>query len=136
MTNSNSSKAMHIALWAAQGILALILIWGASVKLFQPLEEVAKMLPWAKENPALVKFTGLIDLLGGLGIVLPAALKIRPTLTVFTAYGIAALMILASIFHVSRGETSLIGMNIFFLLLAVFVAWGRSKKVIITPNKN
>jgi hypothetical protein len=43
-------------------------------------------------------------------------------------------MISAAVFHISRGEASLIGMNIFFLLLAAFVAWGRSKKVPILPK--
>lgn len=87
------------------------------------------MLPWALDNPGLLKFTGIIDLLGGIGIVLPAALKIQPKLTVFAAYGTIALMIAASIFHISRGEASLIGMNIFFFILAAFVVWGRTKKV-------
>lgn len=86
------------------------------------------MLPWALDNPGLLKFTGIVDLLGGIGIVLPAALRIQPKLTVFAAYGTIALMIAASVFHISRGEASLIGMNIFFLVLAGFIAWGRNKK--------
>ena len=76
----------------------------------------------------LLKFTGIVEILGALGIILPATLRIQPKLTIFAAYGIIALMISASIFHISRGEASLIGMNIFLLLLAVFVAWGRWKK--------
>lgn len=133
-TTNNSSKVMNISLWAAQGILALIFIWAAYTKLFQPLEEAAKMLPWAKDNPGLVKFTGIVELLGAIGIILPAALRFQPTLTINAAYGIIALMISAAIFHISRGETPLIGMNIFFLLLAAFVVWGRSKKAIILPK--
>jgi len=129
METTKSTKGINIALWIAQVLIALTLIWGAYAKLLQPLEETAKMLPWALDNPGLVKFTGLIDLLGGLGIILPAVLKIQPKLTVFAAYGVIALMIAASVFHVSRGEVSLIGMNIFFLILAAFVAWGRTKKV-------
>lgn len=125
MTTNKISKPLNISLWVAQGILAFIFIWAAYTKLFQPLEEVAKMLPWAKDNPGLVMFTGLVDLLGAIGIILPAALRIQTKLTIITAYGIIALMISASVFHISRGEASLIGMNIFFLLLAVFVAWGR-----------
>jgi hypothetical protein len=131
MTNiEKKSRILNVTLWIAQSLIALTLIWAAYAKLLQPIEETAKMLPWAAENPGLLKFTGLIDLFGALGIILPAALKIQPKLTVFAAYGIIALMILASVFHISRGESSLIGMNIFFLLLAVFVAWGRKKKVL------
>ena len=134
MTNSNSSKVMNISLWAAQGILALLFIWAAYTKLFQPLEEAAKMLPWAKDNPGLVKVTGIAELLAVLGLILPSTLRIQPKLTVYAAYGIIALMISASVFHISRGEASLIGMNIIFLLLAAFVAWGRSKKAPILPK--
>jgi putative oxidoreductase len=72
-----------------------------------------------------VKLTGILDLLAGLGLVLPGLFRIQPKLTVYAAYGIIALMIAASIFHISRGEASLIGVNIFFLAVAAFVAWGR-----------
>ncbi|MFY7829536.1 MAG: DoxX family protein [Flectobacillus sp.] len=128
------SKVWDIFLWIAQGILALVLVWAAYTKLFQSLQEAAKMLPWAKDNIVLLKVTGVIDLLGALGIILPAATRIQPKLTVFAAYGIIALMIIASIFHISRDEVSLISMNIFFLLLAVFVVWGRTKKAIVFPK--
>lgn len=135
MTNSNSSKVLNITLWTAQGFLALIFIWAAYTKLFQPIEEAAKMLPWAKENPGLVKITGIVELLAVVGLILPSALRIKPQLTVWAAYGTIALMITAAIFHISRGEASLIGMNIFFLLVAAFIAWGRTKKaVIISKN--
>ena len=128
MTTSVKSKGLNIALWVAQGLISLTLIWAGYAKLFQPIAETAQMLPWALENPGLLKFTGMADLLGGIGIVLPAALRIQPKLTVFAAYGILALMIAASVFHISRGEASLIGMNIFFFILAGFIVWGRTKK--------
>lgn len=128
MTTTEKSKGLNIALWVAQGLISLTLIWAGYAKLFQPIEETAQMLPWALDNPGLLKFTGIVDLLGGIGIVLPAALRIQPKLTVFAAYGTIALMIAASVFHISRGEASLIGMNIFFLMLAGFIAWGRTKK--------
>lgn len=135
MTKTNTpSKILSIALWSSQSLLALILLWAAYTKLFQPLEEAAKMLPWAKDNPGLVKLTGVSELLGGIGIIWPSVLRVQPKLTVLAAYGIVALMISATAFHISRGEYSLIGMNIFFLLLAVFVAWGRNKKAPIDPK--
>ena len=135
IAKSKQSKALNVLLWISQGLIALTLIWAAYAKLLQPIEETAKMLPWALDNPKLLTFTGIIDLLGGIGIIVPAALKIQPKLSVYAAYGTIALMIAASIFHVSRGESSLIGMNIFFLMLAVFVVWGRTKKVPILPKQ-
>lgn len=127
METTKSAIGLNIGLWTAQALIAITLIWGAYIK-FLPIEETANMLPWALDNPGLVQFTGIIDLLGGIGIVLPAALRIQPKLTVLAAYGVIALMVAASVFHISRGEASLIGMNIIFLVLAVFVAWGRTKK--------
>lgn len=135
IAKSKQSKALNVLLWISQGIIALTLIWAAYAKLLQPIEETAKMLPWALDNPKLLTFTGIIDLLGGIGIIVPAALKIQPKLSVYAAYGTIALMIAASIFHVSRGESSLIGMNIFFLILAMFVVWGRTKKAPILPKQ-
>lgn len=135
IANSKKSKVLNVLLWIAQSLIALTLIWAAYAKLLQPIEETAKMLPWALDNPGLLTFTGIIDLLGGIGIILPAALKIQPKLSVFAAYGTILLMIAAIIFHISRGEASLIGMNIFFLILAVFVVWGRTKKAPILPKQ-
>lgn len=116
---------MNIFIWIAQGILALTFIWAGSMKLFKPN---GLPFPWVKDQPNLVIITGIVDLLGGLGIVLPALLGIRQGLTIFAAYGIITLMTVAIIFHISRGEAANIGFNIFILLLAVFVAWGRHKK--------
>lgn len=118
-----TSTALNITIWIAQGLLAAILLWVGSMKILKP---GGLPFPWVKENPNLVWITGIFDLLGGLGIVLPAALRIKPRLTIFTAYGIIALMIAAMIFHIARGEANNIGVNIFFLLLAIFVAWGRN----------
>lgn len=130
----NQSKGMHIGLWIAQALVALMLLWGAYAKLFQSTEEAAMMMPWAADNPGLFKFTGIIDLLGGLGLLLPAALRIKPKLTVYAAYGTMLLMVAGSIFHISRGENELIGMNIVILAIAAFIAWGRSKKAVITAK--
>lgn len=124
-TEQKTSKTINIFLWAAQVLLALTFIWAGFMKIFKP-EDLP--FPWIKANPNLVLITGIIDLLAGLGIVLPALLRVQPKLTVLTAYGIIALMITASIFHISRGEAKDIGFNIFILLIAIFIAWGRLKK--------
>ncbi len=128
MENKNS-KWWNTLLWLAQVLLAITFIWAGAMKLFKPAD-----LPWQwiKENPNLVKVTGIIDLLAGVGLVLPALLRIQPTLTIYASYGIITLMIGASMFHIVRGETAQIGFNIFVALTAVFIAWGRQKKAPIT----
>lgn len=116
-------------LWLAQGVLAFFLIWGAYMKLGMPLDEAVKMAPWVAEHPGLAKFTGVVDLLGGLGIVLPALLRIQPRLSVLAAVGIIALQVLAMGFHLMRGEAMVLPMNLVLLALAAFVLWGRTRAV-------
>lgn len=118
-------KALNIALWITQFLLATTMIWAACMKLFKPAEELAAMWPWTAEHPSLVKITGVIDLLGALGLILPMLLNKAPRITQYTAFAIIVLMVAASVFHISRGEAEAIGLNIFFALLATFVAWGR-----------
>jgi putative oxidoreductase len=133
--STTSNKGLNIALWITQVLLAALYLMAGSTKLFQPIEEIAKMLPWAAEMPAgLVRFIGLSELLGGIGLLLPALLRIQPKLTVFAAIGLSLVQVLATGFHLSRGETAVIGMNFLLLAMAVFIAWGRTKKVPIAPK--
>ena len=132
MTNQNSNKVIHISLWVAQVLLAIMFIMAGVMKSSQPIEVLAESLPWVLSTPAaLVRFIGVSELLGGLGLILPALLRIKPFLTVWAALGLALIMVLAAIFHIMEGEYSVIGMNFLFMAIALFVAWGRSKKVVI-----
>lgn len=129
MTDQKNNKAINIGLWIAQGLLALMFIMAGAMKLSQPIEALAESLPWVTSVPAaLVKFIGISELLGGLGLLLPALLRKKPILTVWAARGLAAVMLLATIFHISRGEYSAIGMTLIIMVIALFIAWGRSKK--------
>ena len=111
------SKALNSLLWIAQVLLAASLIWASSMKLFAPPAKLAQMWPWTADNKSLVKLTGVIDLLAGIGLILPSLLSIQPKLTIYAAFGIIILMIAASIFHITRGEASQIGANIFLSFL-------------------
>ena len=128
MTNARISKGLNIALWTLQVILALSFVWAAGMKWLAPADRLAAMWPWTADHVLLVKITGIFDLLAGLGLVLPGWLRVRPSLTIYAAYGTILLMIAASAFHLSRGEASVIGANVFFLAGAVFIAWGRRKE--------
>ena len=129
------SKALHIALWVAQVLLAAMFLMSGFMKLAQPIDQLSQMLPWASQVPeALVRFIGLAEVLGAVGLILPSLLRIKPQLTAWAAIGIAVIMLFATFFHISRGETGAIGMNIFLALLAAFVAWGRFKKAPITAK--
>lgn len=132
--NTKPSKNIHVFLWVAQALVSALLLFGAVAKLFQPIEQAAQMLPWAAENPILLRFTGVVDLLGGLGLIIPAMLKFKPALTVYAAVGTVMLMLMAIAFHVSRGEAAATPLNFVMLALALFIAWGRNKKAPIVAR--
>jgi hypothetical protein len=78
--------------------------------------------------------TAVFDLLGGLGVILPSATRIKPGLTVLAALGCAALQVSAIVFHLSRGEGANTPFNFFLVALSLFVAWGRRTKAPITAR--
>ncbi len=129
MENKTTSKALNISLWVAQVILALMFIMAGAMKSTQPIEELGKSLPWVNEVSAgLVRFIGISELLGGIGILLPSILRIKPILTPLAAAGLAVVMVLAFVYHIAKGEYNVLGMNIILASIALFVAWGRYKK--------
>jgi putative oxidoreductase len=71
---------------------------------------------------------------GALGLVVPSATRIKPWLTPLAGAGLLTVMILASLFHLSRGEANLAPINVVLGALAAFVAWGRWKKAPIAPR--
>jgi putative oxidoreductase len=117
---------MAIALWIVQGLLALMFLLAGSRKSFLPLPAVKKSFPWANHVPdGFTRFIGISELLGGLGLVLPAVTGILPWLTIVAALGLAVVMVCAMIFHLSRREFSVLGINLVLLLLALFLVVGR-----------
>ena len=128
------SKAWHVSLWIAQILLAGMFLMVGFMKTFTPLVELSQMVPLAAEMPALIRFIGISELAGGLGLLLPAALRIRPQLTAVAAAALALVMLLAIIFHIVRGEFSSIGTPIGLVILATIVAWGRVRKAPIAPR--
>ena len=126
---------MNISLWIAQVLLFLFFGMAGVMHGLFPVEEVAKSAPWADDVPvALLRFIGFAELAGAVGVLVPALTRIKPNLTPAAALGCLAIMVLAAIFHLSRGETGIIGMHITVALVAAFVWWGRSRKVPILPK--
>lgn len=130
MANQKNDKAINIGLWVLQVLLGLMFIAAGAMKATQPVEAMAANMPWVTSTPLeLVRFIGVSEFLGGLGLILPSLLRIKPHLTVWAATGLALVMVLAAIFHGSRGEFPDIGVNVVMIALFAFIAWGRSKKV-------
>jgi putative oxidoreductase len=117
---------MNIVLWIVQGLVALAFLLAGFMKAFMPLATVRKNLAWANDVPApFVRFIGVAEILGAIGLILPLATGIAPWLTVAAAIGLVVVMLSASIFHASRRESSNIGMNVVLLLLALFIVVAR-----------
>jgi len=126
---------MSIALWIAQLLLALLFGMAGFMKATTPLGSLGQMMPWVNDVPALlVRFIGISEMTGALGLLLPAGTRILPWLTPLAAAALTVIMVLASLFHLSRGEFQNVPMNVILGLLAVFVAWGRTKKAAIQPR--
>lgn len=121
---------MKIVLWILQGLLALMFMGAGFMKLTSPIADLATQLPWANQIPeAFIRFIGASELLGGIGIILPSLLRIKPLLTPLAALGLVAIMVFALVFHISREEYSAVGINAVMATLALVVAWGRYKKI-------
>ena len=129
MTNQQPSKAMNITIWVFQVLLSLMFLFAGTMKSTQPITKLAEMMKWPGEVPdTIVRIVGVSELLAGIGLLLPSLLRIQPKLSGYAAIGLAIIQLLAIPFHLSHGEGSLIGINIFILLICIFVAWGRLSK--------
>ena len=130
-----SGKALRIGLWVAQVLAALIFALIGFSKLTTPIPELAAMMKWPGEySPAFVRIIGAIDLLGGIGLLLPSATRILPRLSVLAALGCTVLQVVAIAFHVSRGEFMVLPLNAVLIALCIFVLWGRAIKAPIAPR--
>lgn len=128
-TEKKRSK-MNIALWILQALLALLFLNAGFLKTFKPIQEIAPTIFWAPLLPEpLVRFIGISELLGAIGLILPAALKIRPQLTTMAGAGLTLVMLMANIYHISRGELFVLPMTGILLLLLAFITFGRWKLV-------
>jgi uncharacterized membrane protein YphA (DoxX/SURF4 family) len=134
MTRSGkSSKTLHITLWVAQVILATMIGTAGFMKATQTIDQLSGMIPWTNQlHEGLVRFIGISEILGALGLVLPALLRIKPILTPLAAIGLALVQVLAIFYHLSNGEQSVIGLNILIFVIATFVALGRLKMAPVT----
>ena len=117
---------MDTALWIAQIVLALIFATAGLLKLRQPRDKLVASMGWVDDfSGGFVKFVGGVELLGALGLILPAVTDISPILVPIAATGLALAQIAAAIVHVRRKEPRFIIGNLVLVAIAVFIAWGR-----------
>ena len=113
---------MNTALWIAQGLLAAIFLFAGGMKLILPIEEMTKQIPM----PGLfLRFIGVAEVLGGIGLILPRLLRIRPRLTPLAAAGLVIIMVGATSITLAGGDVAPAFIPLAVGLLSTFVAYGR-----------
>ncbi|MEV0811034.1 DoxX family protein [Micromonospora sp. NPDC050200] len=117
---------MNVFLWILQALLAVAFALAGLMKASQPKEKLARSMPWTDDFSAgTVKFVGAVEILGALGLILPAATGIVTWLTPLASTGLAVTMVLAGITHARRNEPGAIAFNAVLLILAAVIGWGR-----------
>ena len=115
-------STMNVALWIVQGLLAALFLFAGGAKLVMSAEQMAGpvALPlW------FLRFIGVAEVLGALGLILPGLLRIRSGLTPLAAAGLVLIMIGATVLTLASGDIAMALIPLVVGLLAAFVAYGR-----------
>jgi hypothetical protein len=113
---------MTTALWIVQALVALLFLFAGGTKLVLPLESLAGPVAL----PGLfLRFIGVAEVLGGLGLILPGLLHIRPGLTPLAAVGLVVIMVGATAITLAGGDVAQAVIPLAVGLLLAFVAYGR-----------
>ncbi len=121
---------MSVALWIVQVLLATLFVFAGITKLAMPVDELAKQVGM---SGAFLRFISVAEVLGGLGAILPSALRIAPWLTPLAAAGLVVIMIGATVLSLGQGIAAALPFVVG--LLAAFVAYGRWRLAPIPPKR-
>jgi hypothetical protein len=133
---ADSARWFHAALWGLQGSLAVVFGVVGCAKVAKSGAALQSNLAWIVDVPMpLLKIIGVCEVLGAVGVLLPAATRIRPELTPVAGTCLATVMALAFSFHLYRGDPvrflivpSVLG------LASAMVAWARLRKAPVEPR--
>ena len=118
---------MKVLMWVIQILLAGLFLFAGIVKLVLPLDQMASgpiTLPgW------LLRFLGVVEVLGALGLILPGLLRIRRGLTPLAAAGLFIIMVGATVITLRAGMAGVAVFSTFVGILCAFVAYYRSKHI-------
>ena len=117
-----NTKRINALLWTAQVLLALVVLFAGGMKLVMPIE----MLKGPVALPGgFLRFIGVCETLGAIGLILPSVLRIKPGLTPLAASGLIIIMIGATVVTLLGGMVGPALVPVVVGSLATFVANGR-----------
>src|SRR5258707_4377698 len=121
---------MNIVLWIIQALLALLFLFAGGTKLTMSIEQMRAMGPPNQVllPGLLIKFIGVCEVLGALGLILPGLFRIRPGLTPLAAAGLIIIMVGAIVSTLMSGVVAPALLPLVTLILLAFVAYGRMKQ--------
>jgi len=114
---------MRIALWIIQVLLCLLFLFAGSMKFVMPVEEMNRQAPVVLPG-LFLHFIGVCEMLGAIGLILPALLRIKPGLTPLAAAGLAIITLGATVITM-KGGIAMAVVPFVVCLLSIFVAYGR-----------
>lgn len=123
-SNASSTKVVSVLLWVVQGLLAALFLFAGGMKLAMPIAALTLQAPL----PGLfLKFIGVLEVLGALGLILPGLLHIRPMLTPLAAAGLVIIMAGATGATMALGKVAPAMSPLAIGILAGFVTYGRGR---------
>jgi uncharacterized membrane protein YphA (DoxX/SURF4 family) len=127
-------KGVHYTLWTFQILLALLFLFAGIMKLVTPVEKLTAQAP--QFSATFLRFIGVVEVLGGLGMVLPGLLKIKTGLTPLAAVGLVLLMIGAVVVSYQAMGLKGVAVPLVTGLVAAFVAYGRWRLVPLPERRS
>jgi putative oxidoreductase len=118
---------VNILLWVLQVFFGVYFTAIGVMHFIVPPGLPAQMAWMYELSLGLHAFSGLAEILGGLGLILPGLFKIQTRLTYFAGFGLVLVMLGAIGYHFQRGEFSNIMFNVVLALISGFIAYGRWK---------
>lgn len=123
---------MKITVWVVSVLLALVFLFSGGMKLLIPTAEMELM---SQGVPViLLRIAGAAEVLGALGLILPAVTRIAPVLTPLAAGGLVLVMLGATVANIIVGAYPVVIQTVVLGLLAGFVAWARFTSQPVQPR--
>jgi len=125
--------SMNVVLWIIQGLLAALFLFAGGSKFVMPPEVLTAGPP---PMPLLfMRFIGVCEILGAIGLILPGLLRIRTGLTPLAAAGLVMIMIGATVLTVIGIGVAMALVPLIVGALAATVAYGRWRLVPLASNR-